>query len=94
MCLLVILFLCAAVIGRFEVPDNSRFGRINSRLANINGNKIPVSPLWELVRKPLIRRVVSSAETVLIGQNRKNSRFHWNSPELIDTLSRSEVEHG
>lgn len=82
MCLLVIFLLCAAVTGRFDVRNNSRFGIINSRLGQF---KFPFDPLRELACKPLIWLAVSSAKTVQITQNRKNSRFHENNRESIET---------
>jgi hypothetical protein len=54
MCLLLIFLLCAAITGRFAVPNNSRFGTIDSRLGAINGNKIPGSPLREFFGNALI----------------------------------------
>jgi hypothetical protein len=82
MCLVLIFFLCAAIIERFDVPNNSRFGTINSRLGRF---EFPFDPLRELIRKALIQRVFFGAETALIGQNRKNSRFHGNNREWIET---------
>ena len=82
MCLLVILFLCAAVIGRFDVPNNSRFGTINSRLGRL---EFPFDPATGIDRQGFDTAHFFSAETALIGPNRKNSRFHGNNQEWIET---------
>src|SRR5215472_19023637 len=59
--------------------------KTNSRLGR---QKFPFSPLRELVRKGLIWFAVLSAETVLSGQNRKDSRFYGNSRECLQHEAR------
>jgi hypothetical protein len=82
MCLLVILFLCAAIIGRFEVLNNSRFGAINSRLGRF---EFPVSLLREFAGNILIWRMIFADKWRFHGENRRNSRFHGNNRESIET---------
>src|SRR5215831_21312291 len=52
--------------------------KTNSRLGR---KKFPFSRQRELTRKRLISLLVCGAETALLTQNRKNSRFHGNNQE-------------
>ena len=74
--LFLILLWGAAVTGHI-LRYNSRFGVFNSRLGS---NKFPFSPLRELAGKDLIRLAIFGAETALMWNNRKNSRFDGNLP--------------
>jgi hypothetical protein len=69
--LFLLLFWCAAVAGDI-LRYNSRFGIFNSRLGP---NKFPFSRQRELAGKGLMRLCVFAADTALIGNKRKDSRF-------------------
>jgi hypothetical protein len=58
----------------------SRLAAINSRLTADNSR---FGPLEENCHKALIWRAVSSAQTVHITQNRKNSWFHGKNREVM-----------
>src|SRR5262249_30730735 len=75
--LFLVLFWCTS-IACAVLPQNSRFGALNSRLG---ANKFPFNGRRELTGKRLIHLILFGAETVLFSQDRENSRFHGNNRE-------------
>ena len=76
--LFLVLFWCSAMAGDI-LRYNSRFGVFNSRLSR---QKFPFLLLRELAAKSLIYLDVFVVKTALVGNNRKNSRFHGNKREI------------
>jgi hypothetical protein len=93
--LFLIVNWCRAAVeqcgGRNILGDNSRFGVSNSGLGY---RKFPVMLPRELDRKGMIRLTVFVAPTMVLGSNRRNSRYNGKNREFCPRQrnAKSEVE--